>query len=70
MTLKQKRFELSLLISQTFLFQTFNATDKLKGTRVTHWFLGFNESFTEFKNGDKSLFWHVFEKMFCHQFYF
>ena len=70
MTLKQKRFELSLLISQTFLFQTFNARDKLKGTRVTHWFLGFNESFTEFKNDDKSLFWHVFEKMFCHQFYF
>ena len=33
-TMKQTRFELGLLISHTFLFQVFNATDNLKGTRA------------------------------------
>ena len=70
MTLKQTRFELSLLIIHAFLFQVFNATDNLKVTKATDLFLGLNENFTELKSGDKSLFWRVFEKIFCHQFYF
>ena len=69
MTLKQTRFELGLLTSHIFVFQVFNITDNLKGTRATHWFLGLNESFTELKGGNKSLLLHVFEKIFCHQFY-
>ena len=68
MTLKQTRFELGLLISHAFLFQVFNATYNLKGTRAAHWFLGLNKSFTELKSVDKSLFWHVFEKILCQQF--
>ena len=42
------------------LFQVFNATDNLKGTRATHWFLGLNDNFTEINSGNKSLSWHVF----------
>ena len=63
MTLKQTRFELGLLIIHAFLSQLFDATD-------IHWFLDLNKSFTELKSGDKNLFWHVFEKIYCHQFYF
>ena len=63
-------FELGLLISHAFHFQVFNAADNLKATRATHSLLGLNENFTKLKIGDKSLFWHVFEKVFCHQFYF
>ena len=70
MTLKQTRFELGLLIIHAFLSQLFDATDNLKTTRATYWFLDLNKSFTELKSGDKNLFWHVFEKLFCHQFYF
>ena len=51
-------------------FQVFHATDNLKATRATNWFLGLKQNFTELKSGDKSLFWHGFEKVFCHQFYF
>ena len=69
MTLKQTPFELGLLIILTFLFQLFNATDNLKATRATHSFLDLNESFTELKSSDKSLFWHVFRssrpEVFC-----
>ena len=32
--MKQTLFELGLLTSHTFLFQVFNATDNLKGTRA------------------------------------
>ena len=53
MTLKQTRFGLGLLISQAFLFQVFNATNNLKGTRA-------KREISELKSGDKSLFWHVF----------
>ena len=70
MTYKQTRFELGMLTSHTLHFQILNVTDNLKGIRPTHLFLGLNESFTELKIGDKSLPWHVFEKIFCHQFYF
>ena len=70
MTLKQTRFELGLLIIHAFLSQLFDATDNLQTTRATHWFLDLNKSFTELKSDDKNLFWHVFEKIFCHQFYF
>ena len=55
MTLKQTHFELGLLISHAFLFQVFNATDNLKATRATHWFLGLSENFTELKS-DKASF--------------
>ena len=67
MTFKQTPFELGLLIIPAFLFQAFNATNTLKATSGTHSFLGLNEIFTELKSGDKSLFWHVFQKVFCHQ---
>ena len=70
MTLKQTRFELGFLIIHAFFSQLFDATDNLKTTRATHWFSDVNKSFTEWKSGDKNLFWHVFEKIFCHQFYF
>ena len=63
-------FELGLLISHALHFQAFNATDNLKATRASHSFLGLNENFTELKSDYKSLFWHVFEKVFCHQFCF
>ena len=63
MTLKQIPFELGLLISHTFLFQVFNATDNMKADRATHSFLGFKKKFIKLKSGDKSLFWHVFEKV-------
>ena len=65
----QTPFELGLLISHTLHFQVFKATDNLKTTRATHSFLGLNENFTELKISNESLFWHVFEKVFCHQFY-
>ena len=70
MTLKQTRFELSLLIINAFLSKIFNAIDNLKASMATHWFLDLSKSFTELKSGDKKLFWHVFEKIFCHQFYY
>ena len=70
MILKQAHFELGLLLSRTFLFQVHNVTDNLKETRAAHWFLGLNDNFTELKSGHKSLFWHVCEKIVCHQFYF
>ena len=63
MTLKQIPFELGLLISHTFLFQVFNATDNLKADRAIHSFLGFKKKFIKLKSCDKSLFWHVFEKV-------
>ena len=47
MTLKQTRFELGLLIIHAFLSQLFDATDNLKTTKATHWFLDLNKSFTE-----------------------
>ena len=70
MTLKQTRFGLGLLIIHVFLSQLFDATDNLKTNRATHWFLDLDKSFSELKSDDKNLFWHVFEKIFCHQFYF
>ena len=70
MTLKQISFELGLLISHTFLFQVFNATENLKAHRATHSFLDFTKKFIELKSGDKSLFWHVFEKVVWQQYYF
>ena len=70
MTYKQTRFELALLISHAFLFQVFNAIHNLKATSATRWSLGLSENFTDLKSDDKGLFWHVFEKIFCHQFYF
>ena len=69
MILKQTSFELGLLVSHTFLFQAFNVTDNLKATRATHSSLGLNENCTKLKSGNNSLFWHVFERVFCHQFY-
>ena len=63
-------FELGLSISRALHFQVFNATDNLKATRATHKILDLNENFTELKIADKSLFWHIFDKVFCHQFYF
>ena len=54
----------------SIFFQVFNAADYLKATRTTHLFLGLNENFTKLKIGNKSLFWHVLEKVFCQQFYF
>ena len=66
----QIAFELGMLISYSLHFQVFNATDNLRATRATHSFLGLNENFTELKIAEKSLFWHVFEKVFCHQFCF
>ena len=50
MTLKQTRFELRLLISYVLLFQVFNATDNLKGTKATQWFLDLKGIFTEVKS--------------------
>ena len=70
MTLKQTPFELGLLIICVFFFQVFNVTHNLKTTKATHSFLRINENITELKIGNKSLFWHVFEKAFFHQFYF
>ena len=58
-----------LLIGYAFLFQIFNTTDNLKTTRVTHLFLGLSKNFDELKIGNKSLFWDVFEKVSCNQFY-
>ena len=66
--MKQTRFELGLLIINAFLSQIF--IDNLKASMATHWFLDLSKSFTELKSGDKNLFWHVFEKIFCHQFYY
>ena len=68
MTLKQTPFDLGLFISHAFLFQVSNATDNLKAARATHSFLGKNKDFTELKSGNKSFFWNVLEKVFCHQF--
>ena len=48
----------------------FDAADNLKAIRAGHSFLGLYESFTKLKIGDKSLFSHVLEKVFFHQFYF
>ena len=70
MTLKQTPFELGFFISHAFLFEIFNTIDNLIETGATNSFLGLNENFTELKGGDKSLFCHVFEKVFCHQCYF
>ena len=70
MTQKETRFELGMLISHAFFFQVLNVTDNLKEIRPTLWFLDLNESLTELKIGKKSLLWHVFEKIFCHQFTF
>ena len=70
MALNQARFELGLLIIHAFLFLVFNATDNLKTTRGTHWFLGLNLNFNELKSGDKSLFWPIFEKIFATNFTF
>ena len=69
MTFKQKHFELGLLIIHAFLSQLFNPASNLKTTRATHWLLDL-KGFTELKSGDKNLFWHVFQKILCHQFYF
>ena len=66
----QIAFKLGLLISHVLDFQVFNATDNFKATWATHSFLGLNKNVTELKVADKSLFWHVFEKVICHQFYF
>ena len=68
--LETDTFELGLSIIHTFFSQLFNATDSLKATRATHWFLDLNKSFTELKSDDENLFRHVFEKIFCLQFYF
>ena len=69
MTLKRTPFELGLLISHAFFFPAFSATDNPKATSAIPLFLGLNENFIELKSGNKSLFWHVFEKVFCRQFY-
>ena len=66
MTLKQTRFELRLLICYVLLFQVFNATDDLKGTKATQWFLDLKDIFTEVK----SLFWHILRKYFAINFAF
>ena len=70
MTLKQTNFELGFLIIHDILSQLFNATDNLKATMTTHCFLDLNEKFIEWKSNNKNLFWHDFEKIFCHKFYF
>ena len=70
MTLKQTNFELGFLIIHDILSQLFNATDNLKSTMTTHCFLDLNEKFIEWKSNNKNLFWHDFEKIFCHKFYF
>ena len=62
-TLKQTRFELDLLIIHIFLSQLFNATDNLKATRATHWFLDLNKSFTELKSGNKNLPCNIFNNL-------
>ena len=67
MTLKQTLFELGLLIIYAFLFQVYNATDSLKATRANYSFSGLNETFTELKSGDKSLF---LRKCFANNFTF
>ena len=54
----------ALLISQVIHFQVLNAIDNLKTTTTSHSFLDLNKNFTELKISDKSLFWHVFEKVF------
>ena len=70
MTLKQTRFELGLLITHAFLSQLFNATDNLKATRDTHWFLDLNKSFTELKRGDENFFGMFLKKYFATNFIF
>ena len=55
-TLQQTRFELGLLIIHAFLSELFNTTHNLKATRVIHWFLDLNKSFTELKSVNKKLF--------------
>ena len=47
-------FKLDSLISHTFHFQVFNATDNLQATRATLSLLGLNENFTELKIGNKT----------------
>ena len=59
----------ALIIIHNPHFQVLNATDNLKATRATHSFLHLNENFNKLKIGDKSLFLHASEKLFCHQFY-
>ena len=59
-------FKLGFLISHALHCHIFNATDNLKAIRATHSSLGLNENFTELKIVDKSLFWHVFQKVFSH----
>ena len=66
----QTPFKLGFLISYAPSFEVFNATDNLKAIKATHSFLGLNKNFTELKSGDKTLFWHLYEKVCCHQFYF
>ena len=63
-------YPFDLIKSHALHFQVFNATDNLKATRATDSFLGLNKKISKLKIGNKSLFWHVFEKVFCHQFYF
>ena len=70
MTLKQKPFDVGLLLCLAFLFQVFNVTINFKATRVTHLSLDLNENFTGLKVTIKNWFLHVFEKEFCHRFYF
>ena len=67
MTLKQKPFDVGLLLCLAFLF---NVTINFKATRVTHLSLDLNENFTGLKVTIKNRFLHVFEKEFCHRFYF
>ena len=69
MTLKQTHFELGLLISHALFFQVFNATNNLKVTRVTHWFLDLNKNFTELKS-DKACFGMFLIKYFATSFIF
>ena len=68
--LETDAFRNGFLIIHAVLSRLFNATDNLKASRATHWFLDINKSFTDLKSGDKSLFWHVLKKIFCDQFYF
>ena len=51
MTLKQKPFDVGLLLCLAFLFQL--GSDNFKATRPTHFSLGINEYFTELIGGDK-----------------